>query len=140
VLAASLAALVLSHLLLPHAISRQVEMIGAMAVVGCVGTVPRAFLLTGPVQFLGAVSYPFYLVHPAALLLARAVGIGAGMSGTLAQVALLAVFSVPVGLVGAWLLHVGVEDPAMRARPRLPLTGLRLRFAPGRGTLAEPSS
>jgi peptidoglycan/LPS O-acetylase OafA/YrhL len=139
VLGAGLAALVLSHLIVPHAVSRQVEMVGAMLVVGCIGAVPRPVLLTGPVQFLGAVSYPFYLAHPAALLLGKAVGIGAGTADPFATMALLAVFSVPLALAMAWLLHVAVEEPAMRARPRLTLSGLRLRFAAGRNSLPEPS-
>jgi peptidoglycan/LPS O-acetylase OafA/YrhL len=139
VLGAGLAALVLSHLLIPHAVSRHAEMLGAMVVVGCIGATPRPALLTGPVQFLGAVSYPFYLAHPAALLLGKVVGIGDSTADPFATMALLALFSVPIALAIAWLLHVAVEEPVMRARPRLMLSGLRLRFAAGRNSLPEPS-
>jgi peptidoglycan/LPS O-acetylase OafA/YrhL len=139
VLIAGAAGLVLAHILIPHAVSRHVEMLCATALVGSVAKRPPAFLLSRPVRFLGAISYPLYLSHPTGLTLAAAFGIGAGSGNPFARMALLVLFSVPVAIAMAWLLHVAVERPAMRARARLAQAALRSRPAASRESLPEPS-
>ena len=76
-----------------------------------------AWLLTRRAMlWLGAVSYPLYLVNePAQKLLGRALAAGAqGDAAWFAAWWVPMAVAVPIGL--AWLLHVGVELPAMRRR------------------------
>jgi peptidoglycan/LPS O-acetylase OafA/YrhL len=83
--------------------------------------------------WLGAVSYPVYLVNePVQKLLGRALalaarGDGAWFSAFWVPAALL----LPLGL--AWVLHVGVEVPAMRR-----FRGPRVAAAPADGLFAAP--
>ncbi|MGN6326968.1 acyltransferase family protein [Pseudolysinimonas sp.] len=72
---------------------------------------PQLLLGTRPLQFIGLISYPLYLVHWPILQLAQAAR-GAYEPLPLWAAALLAAGSAPV----AWLLHRVVEDPARRAR------------------------
>jgi peptidoglycan/LPS O-acetylase OafA/YrhL len=82
-----------------------------------------AWLLTRRVVlWLGAVSYPLYLVNePAQKLLGRALAGAAGGNAAVFSAAWMpGALLLPLGL--AWLLHVKVELPAMqrfRGRPRV---------------------
>jgi peptidoglycan/LPS O-acetylase OafA/YrhL len=79
------------------------------------GTGWLAWLLTRrPVLWLGAVSYPLYLVHaPVQKLLGRALAAAAdGDAAWFSAIWLPASLLLPLGL--AWLLHVWIEVPAMR--------------------------
>jgi len=75
----------------------------------------RRVLLKRPLQFIGAISYPLYLVHwPVivgflALLVAWQPGISSG-----AALALMLVVVLPIILLAAWLLHILVEKPLMQ--------------------------
>jgi peptidoglycan/LPS O-acetylase OafA/YrhL len=136
---AALAGLVLAHVLIPHAAARHVEMVCAMGLVGWVAKRPPSLLLSRAVQFLGAVSYPFYLSHVTGLMVAAALGIGEGTANPFARMALLALVSIPVALAMAWLLHVVVETPALRARARFRPGALRTPVAAGGQSVPEPS-
>lgn len=76
---------------------------------------PRRFLLQPVLQFVGAISYPLYLVHwPVivglmALLLSWRPDVSSGM----ALVLMLAI-GLPIIVLVAWLLHKFVEKPLMR--------------------------
>jgi len=78
---------------------------------------PRV-LESAPVAFLGAVSYPFYLAHP--LGVAGAVALVGALPDTNFMVRFLvyALLSIGIAMPVAWLLHVTVEMPALRSRPR----------------------
>ncbi len=97
------------------------------------GTGWLAWLLTRrEMLWLGALSYPLYLVHaPVQKLLGRALADAAqGDAAWFSMIWLPASLLLPLGL--AWLLHVWVEVPAMR------------RFRPGRrvapaGVAAAPA-
>lgn len=117
--------LALAVLLLPsiyfsyRGVTRVLEILAATALVGCVAVQRPAILETPIANFLGAVSYPFYLAHPLGLSGAMA------LVGTLPEANFLfrfltyAVVSLGISLPLAWLLHVTVEMPALRWRPRL---------------------
>lgn len=139
-LAAGLACLLLASLVLSHgAIARPFEMLGAATVIACIRARPLAFLTARPVAFLGAVSYPFYLCHTFGLELAVRVEAGLNLADPFARIAVLALVSVPVALALAWFLHVAVELPAMRARPRIP-GGAREPAPLARGPAGAPLS
>jgi peptidoglycan/LPS O-acetylase OafA/YrhL len=114
----------LALLLLPNlyfayrGVARVFEILAATALVGCVGVQRPAILETPVVSFLGAVSYPFYLVHP--LGVSGAVALVGALAGTdfLLQFAIYAILSIGISMPIAWLLHVTVEMPALRSRPR----------------------
>ncbi len=100
-------------------IMRLMEILAAVAIVGCVAAQRPPVLQTGPVRFLGAVSYPFYLIHPLAMTAAlNFIGPLPGMN-FLFQFGVYALVSLLISLPLAWLLHVTVEMPALRWRPRL---------------------
>lgn len=99
-------------------VTRCFEIVGAMIVVGCMGTRPLRILQTSPVRFLGAISYPLYLSHPIGLSLAQALTYGGYEVHGLTLMVLLAVVSLAITLPIAWLLHIAVEAPCMRWRPR----------------------
>ncbi len=93
-----------------------------------------AWLLTRPeMLWLGAVSYPLYLVNePVQKLLGRALAaVAQGDAARFSAVWIPAALLLPVGL--AWLLHVGVERPAMRR-----LRGGRVAAGPVDGLCAAP--
>jgi peptidoglycan/LPS O-acetylase OafA/YrhL len=119
-LPAGIVLLVLTNIVLGHGgITRCFEIVGATVVVGAVANGRLAFLSRPLPLFLGAISYPFYLVHP--ILLTQAEHwLGHSVPGEpFGPMAALAVVTVTPAIPIAWLLHVGVEMPAMRARPRL---------------------
>lgn len=100
-------------------ITRLLEILAATAIVGCVAAQRPRLLETPPVNFLGAVSYPFYLMHPLAVAFAmKLLGPLPGLN-FLFQFVLYALVSLLISLPLAWLLHVAVEMPTLRTRPRL---------------------
>jgi peptidoglycan/LPS O-acetylase OafA/YrhL len=75
---------------------------------------PIGALQTRLSTFLGEISYPFYLVHPIGMIFGfHAV---AGLAGVpvLGRILVFAAVSIAIAMPLAWLLHVGVEAPAMR--------------------------
>ena len=99
--------------------SRYCETLGAFMIVAYVRNAPPAFMQRGMVHFLGRISYPFYLSHIVGLQLALAIvgslTIGAPLSRFLAY----AVISLTVTIPLAFLIHIAVEAPAMRRRPKI---------------------
>jgi peptidoglycan/LPS O-acetylase OafA/YrhL len=99
-------------------VTRLLEILAAVAIVGCVAVQRTPLLETAPVRFLGAVSYPFYVIHPLAMTGAlNFVGPLPGMN-FLFQFGVYALVSLLISLPVAWLLHVTVEMPALRWRLR----------------------
>jgi peptidoglycan/LPS O-acetylase OafA/YrhL len=120
--------LVFSNLLLGHSgINRGFEMAGATALVGCVASGRLRFLQTRSAQFLGAISYPFYLTHPVGLAVAEPIVAALPPMPRLGLIAAYAVLSIALTIPLAWLLHVFIEDPVLRARPRLARWSARAR-------------
>ena len=72
---------------------------------------PMAWLAARPLRFLGAVSFGTYLLHPVII----AGGVSAGLAGR-AWAGPLALAAV---IVAAWLAHIIIERPALRAASRL---------------------
>jgi peptidoglycan/LPS O-acetylase OafA/YrhL len=111
-----------------------VAVLAAQARPGRTHTVWLAHLLTRPeILWLGAVSYPLYLVNePAQKLLGRALAAAAqGDAALFSALWIPGAVLLPVGL--AWLLHAGIEVPAMRRR-RAP----RVARSPPDGLCAAP--
>lgn len=92
--------------------------IAAMAIVGCVQVQRPRFLQSRLVNFLGAVSYPLYLVHPLGILVAEPF-VGPATHNGFLQMVLFAAISLTLAIPLAWILHVTVEVPALRSRLRL---------------------
>jgi peptidoglycan/LPS O-acetylase OafA/YrhL len=121
----ALLVLALAVLLLPsivfsyHGVTRLLEILAAVAIVGCVAVQRPPVLERAPVRLLGAVSYPFYVIHPLGMTGAlNFIGPLPGMN-FLFQFGVYALVSLLISLPVAWLLHVTVEMPALRWRPRL---------------------
>lgn len=76
-------------------------------------------LRSNTVQFLGRVSYPFYLLHGAAIRFFFAVTIACSLDFKLISPfegwALLAVMTCAVALASSWLIHIGIEKPGIKA-------------------------
>ena len=100
-------------------VTRLLEILAAAAIVGCVAAQRPPLLESAPIKFLRAVSYPFYLTHP--LGMAGALNFIGPLPGMnfLFQFGVYALVSLLISLPVAWLLHVTVEMPALRWRPRL---------------------
>jgi peptidoglycan/LPS O-acetylase OafA/YrhL len=100
-------------------VTRLLEILAAAAIVGCVAAQRPPLLESAPIKFLRAVSYPFYLTHP--LGMAGALNFIGPLPGMnfLFQFGVYALVSLLISLPVAWLLHVAVEMPALRWRPRL---------------------
>jgi len=116
-----LALLLTANLFFSHSgITRCFEIAGATAVVGCMGTRPLRMLQSPLVQLLGTISYPLYLCHPIAV--AAIGGVVETLTGShrLTAFALISFASLVLAVPLAWLLHVGIEVPAMRGRQKLP--------------------
>jgi peptidoglycan/LPS O-acetylase OafA/YrhL len=95
--------------------SRFMEIAGATVIVGYFANAPIAALDSRPVQFLGAVSYPMYIVQIVMVAYgAKFVEFVAQKANPLPKVLLLAAAVVPLSLVMGWLMTVTVERPAMR--------------------------
>ena len=119
-LVAALAVLLLPSIVFSyHGVTRLLEILAAVAIVGCVAVQRPPVLERAPVRFLGAVSYPFYVIHPLGMTGAlNFIGPLPGMN-FLFQFGVYALVSLLISLPVAWLLHVTVEMPALRWRPRL---------------------
>ena len=100
-------------------VTRLLEILAAAAIVGCVAAQRPPLLESAPIKFLGAVSYPFYLIHP--LGMAGALNFIGPLPGMnfLFQFGVYALVSLLISLPVAWLLHVTVEMPALKGRPRM---------------------
>ena len=119
-LAGGLAVLLFSNVVLGHGgITRVFEMAGATVLVGGVANGRLASLRGAAPLFLGAISYPFYLTHLLGLLIAEPWLASLPPMPALAMIAARAAASVALTIPIAWALHVFVEDPMLRARPRL---------------------
>jgi peptidoglycan/LPS O-acetylase OafA/YrhL len=114
-------------------VSRCFEILGATAVVGAVAAGRFRFLRSRTSHFLGAISYPFYLTHPVGLLLAGPVVQSLSLASPFARVFALAVSSIAVAIPLAWVLHVFVEDPLLRARPRIRIADVTAKSGTRRG-------
>ena len=123
-----LAVLLTASLFLSHGgLSRCFEMIGATAVIGCMGTRPLRFLQSAPAKFLGAISYPLYLCHPFAN---EVLNLVVAPSPTMHRMALFAATSALSLLIAVPLsavLHIAIEWPCMHWRPTLVPGGRRVR-------------
>jgi len=109
--------LLLSNLFLSHGgLDRCFEMVAAFAIVGCIGARPMRLFDSLPAQFLGAISYPFYLIHPFALVTAGRILAPLLPSSPMATFGLYAAASLAVAVPLAWVIHETVEQPAMRWR------------------------
>jgi peptidoglycan/LPS O-acetylase OafA/YrhL len=120
VLVAGVAVLVLTNVVIGHTgPTRCFEMAGATLVVGAVVNGQLQFLRSSVPLFLGTISYPFYLTHWLGLAGAGPVVALLGLGSPFSRLILLAVLSIGLTIPMAWLLHVGVENPALRGRPRI---------------------
>ena len=133
-LVTSVVVLVGTNLAIGHVGStRLFEMAASMALVGAVASGRLPSLGSGVPHFLGAISYPFYLVQAVGLAGANAL---LGLLPALplfGRLSLLAVFSVGLTIPLAWVLHVAVEGPAQRGRPRFGMRtkGMAADLSPG---------
>ena len=94
-------------------------MAGATALVGAVANGQLAFLRARLALFLGAISYPFYLTHVIGLLAADPILMALPSLPSLLAIAARAVISIAFTIPIAWFRHVFVEDPMLRAPPRI---------------------
>jgi peptidoglycan/LPS O-acetylase OafA/YrhL len=112
--------LVFTNVLLGHGgITRCFEMAGATVLVGAVGSGQLRFLRARVPLFLGAISYPFYLTHIIGIAGAEPFLHALPPMAPLLMIGARAVASIALTIPLAWLLHVFVEDPVLRARPRI---------------------
>ncbi|MFL5285549.1 MAG: acyltransferase family protein [Rhodopila sp.] len=134
-LAGSTAMLLFSNLFLGHGgVTRCFEMLGATALIAAVAHGRLSWLGTSLPLFLGAISYPFYLTHVLGLWAAEPYLAMLPPVPDLVMIAARAVLSIALTIPLAWALHVFVEDPVLRARPRLdwwPRTRQKLLSADG---------
>lgn len=108
--------------------AREGEVLGAWMIVSYVGATQPAFTTNRMAQFLGKVSYPFYLTHLIGIALAEPL-VARTASGLLPKIVGLAIVSIAITLPIAWLIHAGVEMPAMRLRSKW--RGVRVRNSQG---------
>lgn len=112
--------LLFTNVILGHGgITRCFEMAGATVLVGAVGSGQLPFLKWRLPLFLGAISYPFYLTHEVGLALTKPWLAALPPLPSAAMILVLAVSSIALTIPLAWALHVCVENPTLRARPRL---------------------
>ena len=105
---------------------RWAETGGAVLLVTYVRDAQPAFLKSAPVQFLGEVSYPLYLVHAAVFeTVLYFIGHALPQFGPLKAFPLLYVGTVSISLPIAYVIHVVIERPVMMGQPR-PRFGLVL--------------
>ncbi|MGH7820012.1 MAG: acyltransferase family protein, partial [Candidatus Binatia bacterium] len=98
------------------------ETVGAAAIVGCVGRQEFGWLRRRPIQLLGSVSYPFYLLHGACLYVAIWTARFFGVIDHWPQITLVwlyAAISLPIAIPAAWAVHVAVELPGIAAGRRI---------------------
>jgi peptidoglycan/LPS O-acetylase OafA/YrhL len=112
--------LVFTNILFGHGgVTRCFEMVGATILVGAVAHGQLRLLRNRVPLFLGAISYPFYLSHVVGLAGADPLLLALPPIPPLAMIAARAVSSIALTLPLAWLLHVFVEAPVLRARPTM---------------------
>ena len=112
--------LVFTNVVLGHSsITRMFEIAGATILVGAVARGKFSVLRTRVPLFLGAISYPFYLTHVVGLIVAERYIAALPPMSPLVLISAYAVVSIAVTIPMAWLLHVFVEEPVLRARPRI---------------------
>src|SRR5208283_5271677 len=122
VVAAAVGVLLLTNVVLGHGgITRCFEIASATVLVGAVARGRLGFLRSGVPWFLGSISYPFYLTHWIGLTGANWLMAFATWGSPFVRVFVLVVLSVGLTIPVAWLLHVGVENPVLRGRPRIRL-------------------
>jgi peptidoglycan/LPS O-acetylase OafA/YrhL len=105
---------------------RLIEMGAATAVVSAVSQGALPFLRRRVPLFLGAISYPFYLTHVLGMIAAQPLLDMLQFSSPYLAFAARAALSIPPVILLAWALHVLIEVPAQRGRPRL-----RWAYSPG---------
>ena len=119
VLIGGIIVLLFTNILTGHGgITRCFEMVGATTVVGAVANGALRWLCWRVPLFLGAISYPFYLTHVIGLILAQPFLNTLPFSSPYLVIAARATTSIALTIPLAWALHVLVEDPVLRARPR----------------------
>lgn len=119
VLPAGIAALLLTNLWFGHGgVTRCFEMAGATIVVAAVASGRLSALRWRLPHFLGAISYPFYLTHSLVLAEAARRLSPEVLEQPFVTLGLLGCVTLAATIPAAWLLHVFVEDPVLRARPR----------------------
>lgn len=98
-------------------VSQYVRFFSAWILVGAVVHQRFSFLTSRPIQFLGTVSYSFYLMHGAALLLTTRLLNYWGWHpiNQLIDFLTVAVLSVAVALPVSWFMYVFVEKPGIIA-------------------------
>ena len=120
ILAGGIAVLLFSNVLTGHGgVTRCFEMVGATILVAAVANGAFGFLHSGVPLFLGAISYPFYLTHVIGLILAQPFLDTLSFSSAYGMIAARALTSIALTIPLAWVLHVFVENPLLRARPRM---------------------
>jgi peptidoglycan/LPS O-acetylase OafA/YrhL len=116
----AIAVLMFTNLIFGHGgLTRCFEIVGATIVVGAVSIGRLPILNSRVCQFLGAVSYPFYLVHPIVMAAIFPLIPASVRDNGFATLAILAITTVPIAIPIAWLLHAAVEMPVLRGRPRI---------------------
>jgi peptidoglycan/LPS O-acetylase OafA/YrhL len=120
ILAGGIVVLIFTNVVTGHGgITRCFEMAGATVLVGAVANGALRFLRSPVPLFLGAVSYPFYLTHVVGLAGAEPFLNALAPGSPFVMIAARAAGSIALTIPLAWLLHVFVEDPVLRARPRI---------------------
>lgn len=111
-----LAALLFSDLFMGRGWHTRIgQVLGAFALVGCLHGSPIAWLNRRTIQFLGEVSYPFYLIHALMAFVCQAeIERFAPNDPLLTKVLLLVITSIPISLLMAWVISKLVEKPGMR--------------------------
>jgi peptidoglycan/LPS O-acetylase OafA/YrhL len=120
IISIGIAGLVVTNLLFGFGgVSRCFEILGSIILVGAIAAGRFRFLRSRVSLFLGAISYPFYLTHPIGLVLAAPLMQLLSLASPFTRVFALALTSIVLAIPLAWLLHVFVEDPVLRVRPRI---------------------
>jgi peptidoglycan/LPS O-acetylase OafA/YrhL len=122
ILCGGIVLLIFTNIVVGHGgITRCFEMAGAMILVGAVGCGRLRLMRSRVALFLGAISYPFYLTHVIGLAVAEPLLAALPTLSPLAMIAARALASIPLTIPLAWALHVFVEMPVLRVRPRISL-------------------
>jgi peptidoglycan/LPS O-acetylase OafA/YrhL len=120
VLIGGIIVLVFTNVVFGHGgITRCFEMAGATVLVGAVAAGRLGFLRGRVPLFLGAISYPFYLTHVIGLAIAEPFLATLTTGSPFVMIAARSASSIALTIPLAWALHVFVEDPVLRARPRI---------------------